>query len=95
MSRDDKEEAWLRKMAAHLKKAQPSDGPDDDDEGSDAADEETDGSDVDEPASPVRGTPRKKKVKNSGCSGCGIAVLFTLGGLVGWWLYYLYVLAHR
>jgi hypothetical protein len=88
MSDKDKEETWLRRMAAHLRKDQPSeDGPDEDSADGEDADSEVSG-EGEPPASAGREKRKKKRKKKDGC-GCVLLIIFIVAAIVGWFIGYL------
>jgi hypothetical protein len=85
MSKNDKEETWLRRMAAHLRKDQPSeDGPDEDFADAQDADPEASGAGG-PPASEGSEKRKKKRKKKDGC-GCVLLLIFIVAAIVGWFI---------
>jgi hypothetical protein len=85
MSEDDKEESWLRRMAAHLRKDQPSeDGPDEDSAEGEDADSAVSG-EGEPPASAGSEKRKKKRKKKDGC-GCVLLIIFIVAAIVGWFI---------
>jgi hypothetical protein len=88
MSEKDNEETWLRRMAAHLRKDQPSeDGPDEDSADGEDADSEVSG-EAGPPASAGSERRKKKRKKKEGCS-CALLLIFIVAAIVGWFIGYL------
>ena len=90
MSEHDKEESWLRRMAAHLRKDQPSEeGPDEDSADEEGADYEVSGEGEPPATAGIdRRKKRKKRKKKGGCS-CALIIIFIVAAIVGWLIGYL------
>ncbi len=88
MSEHDKEESWLRRMAARLRKDQPSEeGPDEDSAEGEDADSAVSGEG--EPPASAGGEKRKKKRKKKDGCGCVRLVIFIVAAIVVWFISYL------
>lgn len=87
MNPKDKEESWLRKMAAHMRKEKRPDSLDDVHDGDEPAEDEDAGAGSDDAASSSGGTRRKKKRKSSDGNGCSCLIRLIAGAAIGWWLF--------